>query len=229
MNIKILKLMLTLFILSSLTVACVARREVTKAPLMPPKKTIMAVGYGTVEPNRYSSVQRRLMGMRASKVEAFRALAEQIYGVHVNSNTTVENMAAKYDSIRSYVDAIIRGARVKRITAIDADTYETVLEVDLTPQFYECFGGSEVALNSCLSATLGISRSVPSQEPLGVIPEPIRAACNTGYCYNYPDVHGFTLAYNRPNYLVEMLQETSRQFLETTDQIYTGFTTVNRY
>ncbi len=193
-NIMSRKLILAL-LASCLLSACVAKREVAKIPPMPPKKTIMAIGYGTVEANNFTKAQRRLMGMRASKVEAYRALSEQIYGVHINGNTTVENMAAKYDNIRAYVNTIVHGARVKRITAIDADTYETVLEVDLTPQFYECFGASEAHLNSCLSASVGAPIAAVQPELVEMPPMLVGASCHSLDCYRYPEVHGFIRPY----------------------------------
>ena len=44
--------------------------------------------------------------------------------------------------------------------------------------------------------------------------------CNIDDCRQYPEVHGFTRQTSRPNYLVEMIEETSRQLVSTPVQIY---------
>ena len=50
---------------------------------------ITAVGYGASRENGYTPGQRRLMAMRASKLDAYRALAEQVQGVWVNGITAL--------------------------------------------------------------------------------------------------------------------------------------------
>lgn len=233
-NMKIFKLMGLLLVISLGNSGCATKKEITKSSVsMLPKKTIVAIGYGTAETNRYGAAQRRLMGMRASKVEAYRAMVEQIYGIHIDSNTTIENMAAKYDRLRSYVDAIVRGARVKRISALDAETFETVLEVDLTPQIYECFMGSNTALNSCINSALGmpVSKHTPDYKVDYDKTRPVAqlAACNTGDCYHYPDVSGFTSNAASPNYFTELLRESSTQLFGASKQLYDGNLTVTNY
>ncbi len=188
MNITKFHKLPALVVMGWLLQGCVVKNDMARLPV-PPVKTLTAMGYGTVDRNRFLPAQRRLMGMRASKMEAYRALAEQIYGVHLNSHTTVENMMVKNDSYRSYIDSVVRGARVKSITAIDADTYETVMEIDLTPHFYECVGGPVAVVNECLGMAQGL--------PMSALPEgnndPGRlvSGCNNVDCYPYPDTRGF--------------------------------------
>jgi len=209
-NRSILKLIVLVLIALGLT-SCAVKKQVTKyTPL--PKRVLTAMGYGTVDESRYVASQRRLMGMRASKMEAYRALAEQLYGVRLNSNTTVENMVVKNDSYRSYIDAVVRGARVKRITAIDANTYETVMEVELAPNFFECLAGSEAAVNRCLNSIQGVpmTNREPTLEPFTDIPKSV--ACNSDHCYSYPHIKGFTASSVRPQYTSQMVPTTARQF-----------------
>lgn len=99
---------------------------------------LTAVGYGAaMSNNNYSAGQKRLMAMRASKLDAYRALAEQVYGVRITSNTMVAGLAAQHDSFRAYVDTYIRGAKVVTVTPMSDGNYETVLELELNEQFYQ--------------------------------------------------------------------------------------------
>jgi hypothetical protein len=74
--------------------------------------------------------------MRASKMDAYRSMAEQVAGVRVTGNTTVADMMSKNDGLRVAVDAYVRGARVVTVTPMSDGNYETILEVELDNQFY---------------------------------------------------------------------------------------------
>ena len=56
--------------------------------------------------------QRRLMALRGAKVVAFREVAEIMEGVTVTGDTSVVNMAAESDTIRSTVQGIVKGAQI---------------------------------------------------------------------------------------------------------------------
>jgi hypothetical protein len=59
-----------------------------------------------------SSVQKRILALRAAKVTALRETAEILNGVTVSGETLVENAAAASDTVRSTVQGIIKGAQV---------------------------------------------------------------------------------------------------------------------
>lgn len=100
----------------------------------------LAVGYGaTGAYPQYTPGQQKLMAMRAAQVDAYRNLAEQVHGFRVWGNTAVSAFAAQNDSIRTYVDSFIRGARVVNTTAIADGNFETTVELDLSQQFLDCF------------------------------------------------------------------------------------------
>jgi len=203
MNIQHLKPVLTGFAVSFLVAACTAK----KAPPTPqiaflPQKTITATGYGTVEKtDRYSRSQIKLMAMRASKMDAYRSLAEQLSGVQLRGQTSVENMQVTHDSYNTYLNAYLRGARVKRTLAIGSDlyagddTFETVVELDLTPRFYECINGSSELINQCIQQIQSIPSPNSSVDPnLSVAPPlvpSVSSRCNTVDCYSYPETKGF--------------------------------------
>lgn len=97
---------------------------------------VTATGYGaTGHFEGYSAGQRRLMAMRASKLDAYRSLAEQVYGVRVKGNTTVGAMVAQNDGYRIYLDAYLRGARVVSVTPMAEGNYETEVEIEMPADF----------------------------------------------------------------------------------------------
>ncbi len=99
---------------------------------------ISGIGYGAESTfGAYTPGQRRLMAIRASKLDAYRALAEQLYGIKIDSNTSVSTLTAKSDSFRARVNAVVRGARIVSVTPMADRNYETVLEVYVDKRFFE--------------------------------------------------------------------------------------------
>lgn len=161
-----------------------------------PHKTISAIGYGTVEKSdRYSRSQIKLMAIRASKMDAYRSLAEQLTGIQLRGQTTVGDMEVTNDNYQVYLDAYLRGARVKRTSAIGSDlyagddTFETVVELDLTPRFYECINGPSELINQCLQQNVVAPAPDSEQKPSAV--SSINSGCSGNDCYNYPNTKGF--------------------------------------
>ena len=92
---------------------------------------LSAVGYGSASSyERYTEGQKKLMAMRASKLDAYRSLAEQIYGVRVTGGSTVGAMMIQNDNFRVSIDAYVRGARVSNVTQMADGNYETSIEMD---------------------------------------------------------------------------------------------------
>ncbi|MBN2448188.1 MAG: LPP20 family lipoprotein, partial [Phycisphaerae bacterium] len=56
--------------------------------------------------------QQKLLARRAAIADAYRKLAEMVYGVQINSQTLVRDFVTESDEIRSDVDAMVRGIRV---------------------------------------------------------------------------------------------------------------------
>ncbi len=160
----------------------------------PPPKTLTSRGYGTVSREQQYSLtpaQRKLMAIRASKMDAVRELAEQVYGIRIHGHTTVEDMTTKSDSFRTYVDAFLRGARVRTTMAsgVDRDTYETVMELDLTPTFYQCLLGSG---QCAYQQNLTEAQPIRAPAPPSFYAPPVKSECNSEDCYGFPDTHGFS-------------------------------------
>lgn len=92
---------------------------------------LTAIGYGAASSAEgHTPGQRRLLAMRASKLDAYRALAEQVYGIRLTSNTTVSSLMSQNDGFRAYIDAYLRGARIVSVTPMADGNYETTIEID---------------------------------------------------------------------------------------------------
>jgi hypothetical protein len=126
------------FAAASLLSACGSMRITTSAPAAQPAiVTLNATGYGAVnmascegQCDRVAPAQRKLLAMRAARLDAYRAMAEQVYGLRIEGGSTVGSLALKDDSFKVYIDAFIRGARVTNVAQREDGTYETTVEMD---------------------------------------------------------------------------------------------------
>lgn len=92
---------------------------------------IRAVGYAPInaQPGDSSEI-KSIMAMRASKLDAYRELAEQVYGHQIKGKSDVSNMIATDDKLRTKVQGVIRGARIVKSYPV-GDTYATEVELDM--------------------------------------------------------------------------------------------------
>ena len=113
-----------------------AESEITDdmiSPLIEKKETIVATGYAVVSvQNHDTASQQRLLAIRASKLEAYRSLVEQVYGQYLDASTTIADMVVMSDTFRSKVEGVIYGARVVSINPVGDDTYETTLSLEMS-------------------------------------------------------------------------------------------------
>ncbi len=101
------------------------------SPLIEKRETITATGYAVVAvQNHKNPAQQRLMAIRASKLDAYRNLTEQVYGQQLDASSTVADMVVTNDTFRTKVEGVIYGARLVSITPVGDDTYETTLSLD---------------------------------------------------------------------------------------------------
>ena len=123
---------------ASLLSACgTGRLPAARQAAQPAVVTLSATGYAAVnntvcvgQCERVSTAQRKLLAMRASRLDAYRAMAEQVYGLRIEGGSTVASLALKDDSFKVYIDAFIRGARVSHVAQREDGTYETTVEMD---------------------------------------------------------------------------------------------------
>ena len=120
---------------------------------------IEADGFGLPPDSVVSEAQARLMARRAAISDAQRNLAEQIAGVQVDSETTVQNLQVASDVVKTRVSALLKGAKIISESAEDG-AYHVVMALPL-------YGVN----NSLASAVLPqISRR--ESFPAAIAPEP---------------------------------------------------------
>ena len=101
------------------------------APLVEKRETLTATGYAVISvQNSKNPAQQRLMAIRASKLDAFRSLTEQVYGQQLDASSTVADMVMVNDTFRTKVEGVVYGAQLVSITPVGDDTYETTLSLD---------------------------------------------------------------------------------------------------
>ncbi len=102
-----------------------------KGPAAEPRAVITGVGYAPISAQPAPTDEgRRLLAIRASQLAAMRNLAEQIYGLKLQSASATAASTVRSNSIRASVSGTVAGARIVRITPKGDDTYETVVEID---------------------------------------------------------------------------------------------------
>jgi hypothetical protein len=101
--------------------------------------TIRAIGGGAPPEKAVNPAQARLMTERAAKLDAYRNLLEQAYGVNISSRSKAKDFILKNDVIRSRVDAYIRGAKVLDTRHLDNGGVEVEMEVTLGNDFRRIF------------------------------------------------------------------------------------------
>jgi len=194
-NTQLLNRPLILLLLFTAIQACTPTpKKIAKT--QPAIQVLTAIGYGTSAPlTHYTSEQKRLMSMRASRMDAYRNLAEQIYGVHINGQSSVSDMVLKNDSYRTYINTFLQGAKVRSITAVSSNTYETVIEIKLTVEFFRCLNNSVDATAQCPNITNSRHDDSTGQTQRNTkIASAKSYQCSSMNCYQYPNIKGFKSA-----------------------------------
>ncbi|MBT4496105.1 MAG: hypothetical protein HOC74_00190 [Gemmatimonadetes bacterium] len=96
---------------------------------------LIAYGEG-VAPEGMSPAQRRLMGLRAARVAAYRNLLELVGQVQIDAETTVDMAMVVSDTVRTRISGIIQGARVvPGSQQEEGDLYRIALQLKLLDRF----------------------------------------------------------------------------------------------
>ncbi len=92
---------------------------------------LTAIGYANIsEQEGKSTKEKSIRAMRASKVDAYRELAEQVYGMRISGKVEMNNQQLGEEMTSAGVDGIIRGAEVVRSYPV-GDTYVTEMKLNL--------------------------------------------------------------------------------------------------
>jgi|SRR5690554_4408960 len=102
--------------------------------------TVRVSGFGTYEDAAKDRLdtRKRLLARRASQLDAYRNLAERVYGTVIYGSSTVQDFVISNDTFRTYVDSYIRGAKMVAVNEHSDGVVETVMELKLEPRFRIC-------------------------------------------------------------------------------------------
>ena len=93
---------------------------------------LTAVGYAPIgSPMGVNDAEKNIMAMKASKLDAYRELAEQVYGQRINGKQSLANMVINNAQLQASVEGVIRGAKVVKAYPVGDDTYATELQLDM--------------------------------------------------------------------------------------------------
>lgn len=106
---------------------------VVAAPVVtgPAVPALRGLGFAQIagQPGKTTN-ERRLMAIRAARVDALRDLAEQVHGIRLSATTTVGQAVVADDRLTAMVSGTIRGARTLRVTPKGQDSYEVEMALD---------------------------------------------------------------------------------------------------
>ena len=92
---------------------------------------IRAQGLGIAPPHTVSYAQARALARRAAITDAYRQLAEQIQGVSVDANTTVENLMVTNTTVSTHVSALIKDAQIIEEKSQSDGSYTVTIEIPI--------------------------------------------------------------------------------------------------
>ena len=76
--------------------------------------TVKGEGVSPCKNNTCSSAQGIVLARRAAIVDAYKNLAEKIYGIKIEGRDTVQNMILQNSELKSYVEGQIKGANIEK-------------------------------------------------------------------------------------------------------------------
>lgn len=131
---------------------------------------IRVTGYGAMSNEKnMSEAQRRLLAMRGSRIDAYRAMAERVYGTMVEGSTSVRDMVVESDRLRTWVDTSLQGARVVSSDVLPDGSVETVLEMVIDQGFRNCLqtrGNQRMNVDCRVPLGSGLGSSLSMAQPV---------------------------------------------------------------
>jgi len=86
------------------------------------------IGQGVSPTNTISPAQAIALARRAAIADAYRQLGERISGVQVEGRDKINNMVVNSSSVRTYINALIKNAKIVDMRSKDG-LYEVEMEV----------------------------------------------------------------------------------------------------
>ncbi len=116
--------------------AKVTVQQLQQAPVIPSPETVpvttdlTAFGFASITAQSATDpAQRRLQAARAAKLDAYRNLAEQLYGVRFASDSVINDARVREDHIRTHVEGVIAGAEIVALETLGNDTYQATVKL----------------------------------------------------------------------------------------------------
>lgn len=121
-----------------------------------------------------SPEQNKLVAKRAAEVDAYRKLAETVYGLQINARTYVKDFVAESDEIRTNVDTFVKGIRLGDPVWYDDGACEVPAEVTvakvveiLRESYDRYYDGDDVSVTDIQSITQRVQKQVIKAVGLG--------------------------------------------------------------
>lgn len=90
---------------------------------------VLGLAVATATAQDASAEQAKLLAKRSAEADAYRKLAEAVYGLQINSRTHVQDFVTESDEIRGEIDTMVRGVRLGTPTWYDDGSCEVPAEV----------------------------------------------------------------------------------------------------
>jgi hypothetical protein len=104
--------------------------SLTAKPDQPALADVEAVGYASINAQKGDDLsQRRLLAARASRLDAYRSLVEQVYGVQFSTDSAMLNTRLGEDTFHTRMEGSMCGATIVSIEPLGDDLYETRLRL----------------------------------------------------------------------------------------------------
>lgn len=92
---------------------------------------IKAIGYAPISSQKGNTdTIKMLMAIKASKLDAYKELAEQVYGQRIDTQQSLANMVLSDSDLKASVEGVIRGAEIVKTYPVGEDVYATELSLD---------------------------------------------------------------------------------------------------
>lgn len=92
---------------------------------------IRSIGYAPIDAQQGANRSNKMLqAIKASKLDAYRELTEQVYGQKIDGEQSLANLVLLDDQLEATVQGVIRGARVVKTYPVGKDSYATELELD---------------------------------------------------------------------------------------------------
>ncbi|GAB2915840.1 LPP20 family lipoprotein [Rheinheimera gaetbuli] len=128
---KVLYSLIIIHVLLISGCSLIADRHIEYASVKPDTfPVVRAVGYAPISSQLGDNAEHKMLqAMKASKLDAYRELAELVHGQKIDAKTELSVMTLTDERLSASVRGVIQGARVIKTYAVD-DIYITELELD---------------------------------------------------------------------------------------------------